>query len=83
MLTLAIHGVKNDGKKSLVAVWPCLLFLKHPMHGLGLSHILSFELGHCWFYKWDPLCSSMDLIHVGQRPLIWEVSCWMTSPTLT
>ena len=47
MLTLAIPGVKNDGKKSLVALWPWLLFLKLPMHGLGLekelSYILSFE----------------------------------------
>ena len=44
----AIPGVKNDGKKSLVALWPWLLFLKHPMHGLGLekelSYVLSFEL---------------------------------------
>ena len=40
MLTLAIPGVKKWGK-SLVALWPLLLFLKHHMHGLGLEKELS------------------------------------------
>ena len=30
----------------------------------------SLAHGHWWFYQWESLCS---LIHVDQRPLIWEV----------